>query len=318
VKKRPLGCTGIEVSEIAFGGVEIGMPYGIGITSEKEMPKEKEAIYLLHKAQEEGINFYDTARMYGNSEAIMGKAFKERRNQIVLGTKCRHLRDRNGKLPSGSALANKIIGSLEKSLLALQTDYLDVFMLHQTDKEILENDEIAASFTELKRSGKVRSIGVSTYSLEDTRLAMEKRLWEVIQLPFNLIDQRQARLFEEAFHKGIGLVVRSVLLKGLLSDKGKNLPTPLKEVEGHIQKYEGLMKGNEWDLPTLAVKFALSFGQISSVLVGIDKEKYLYHALTAGDGNYLNAEVLTKAKKLEFPNPEFIDLPYWAKIGWLP
>lgn len=307
----------MEVSEIAFGGVEIGMPYGIGIKSEKEMPKEKEAIYLLHKALEEGINFYDTARMYGNSEDIMGKAFKGRRHQIILGTKCRHLRDRNGKLPSDSDLANKILRSVEESLHALQTDYLDVFMLHQADKEILENDKIAEVFLSLKKRGEVRSIGVSTYSLEDTQLAMEKKLWEVIQLPFNLIDQRQAKLFEEAFHKEIGLVIRSVLLKGLLSDRGKNLPAPLMNVEGHIQKYEELL-GDEWDLPTLAVKFALSFGQLSSVLVGIDKEEYLYHALKAGDGNYLNAEGLAKAKKLEFPNPEFIDLPHWSKMGWLP
>src|SRR5690606_24498716 len=150
MNKRKLGNTGIEVSEIAFGGVEIGMPYGIGIRSERDMLGEKEAVHLLHQAIDEGINFFDTARMYGNSETIMGKAFKKRRNELIICTKCRHLRSGDGPLPYGDALQKLIHGSLEESLSALGTDYLDVFMLHQGDLEILKNKEIADIFCGLK------------------------------------------------------------------------------------------------------------------------------------------------------------------------
>src|SRR5690554_2137091 len=146
MKKRKLGDTGMEVSEIAFGGVEIGMPYGIGIRSESDMLGEKEAIRLLHQAIDEGINFFDTARMYGNSEAIMGKAFEKRRNELIICTKCRHLRTDNGPLLSGDVLLKMIHSSLEESLSALRTDYLDIFMLHQGDLEILKNEEIADIF----------------------------------------------------------------------------------------------------------------------------------------------------------------------------
>ena len=65
MNKRPLGKTGIAVSEVAFGGVEIGMPYGIGVETAADMPTEREAIQLLHAALDAGINFFDTARQYG-------------------------------------------------------------------------------------------------------------------------------------------------------------------------------------------------------------------------------------------------------------
>ena len=84
MNKRMLGQTGIQVSEIAFGGVEIGLPYGIGIKSKADMPSQEESVRLLHTAVDSGINFFDTARMYGLSESIMGNAFKDRRNQVVM------------------------------------------------------------------------------------------------------------------------------------------------------------------------------------------------------------------------------------------
>lgn len=86
MNKRLLGQTGIKVSEIAFGGVEIGIPYGIGVSIKTDMISESEAICLLHEAIDSGINIFDTARMYGASESIMGRAFKGRRDQVVICT----------------------------------------------------------------------------------------------------------------------------------------------------------------------------------------------------------------------------------------
>ncbi len=112
MKKRELGKTGIAVSELAFGGVEIGLPYGIGVKSAADMLSEDESIRLLHEATESGVNFFDTARLYGASETIMGKAFRDRREQVIIGTKCRQLRDGNGALPNGSDLKKLIKTSL--------------------------------------------------------------------------------------------------------------------------------------------------------------------------------------------------------------
>jgi aryl-alcohol dehydrogenase-like predicted oxidoreductase len=315
--KRSLGKTGILVSEVAFGGVEIGIPYGIGIKSTADMLSDSDAIHLLHTAVESGINFFDTARMYGNSETIIGKAFKNRRDEVVIGTKCKHLRDNNGVIPGYSKLKVLIEDSLNESLHALQTDFADIFMLHSADLEILENEAISTIFLDLKNEGKCRAIGVSTYTSEETKKAIDVGIWEVIQLSFNLMDQRQSSHFSLASQKGIGIVIRSVLLKGLLSDRGKELHVALKDVEKHINCYDELLEGTSYNLATLAMKFALSFPEISAMLVGIDRTEYLSKSLWAADGNYLDKNKLERAKELFYPDPNFINLPYWDKMNWL-
>jgi len=315
--KRSLGDTGIKVSEVAFGGVEIGIPYGIGIKSTADMLSEADAIHLLCAAVDSGINFFDTARMYGNSETIMGKAFKSFRREVVIATKCRHLRNENGAIPENSKLKELIETSLNESLEALQTDYVDVFMLHQADLEILDNEDISTIFSELKKEGRCRATGISTYSSEETNKAIEIGMWDVIQMPFNLMDQRQDAFFTLASHKGMGIVIRSVLLKGLLSDRGKDLHPALREVEKHIGYYDELLEGTAFNLSTLATKFALSFPEVSSILVGIDRPEYLHKSLEAANGVYLDNAKLKRAKELAFPDPEFLNLPYWDKMNWL-
>lgn len=317
MNKRKLGDTGIEVSEIAFGGVEIGMPYGIGVNGAEDMLPRAQAVRLLHKALDSGLNFFDTARMYGASEQIMGEAFHDRRDRVVLCTKCRHLLDDSGNLPSGTKLKEAIEQSLHESLDALQTDYVDLFMLHQAAGGMLDNEEIPAIFAGLKAKGLIRASGVSTYTTDESRMAIESGHWNVVQIPFNLMDQRQSELFGKAARQGVGIVVRSVLLKGLLSERGKGLHPALKDVEEHIAGYGRMLDGTGWNLPALATKFALSFPEVSSVLVGIDRTEYLEQALKTADGKYLGAAQLEEAHRSAYPNPEFINLPYWDKMNWL-
>ena len=317
MNNRILGRTGISVSEIAFGGVEIGLPYGIGIKSAADMPTEGEAIHLLHTALESGINFFDTARLYGRSEEIMGKAFKNKHKQVVLCSKCHHLPKSDGRLPGAAELRTFIENSLHESLRALQTDYLDVFLLHNTALADLQHPAISEIFVSLKEKGLVRAIGVSTYSGTETQLVIEQGRWDVLQLSFNLMDQRQATLFEAAKVAGVGIMVRSVLLKGILSDRGRNLHPALKIVEDHRERYSELFNEKIPTLSKLATKFALSFPEVSSVLVGIDRLEYLEQALVTADGNYLDPARLARAQALAFPDPEFLNLHKWDCEGWL-
>lgn len=316
MNKRELGKTGLQVSEVAFGGVEIGIPYGIGVSSHADMLSRTDAIALLHEAIDKGINFFDTARLYGESESIMGEAFEGLRDQIVLATKCKHFRNPDGSLPGYAKLKNTIEESLHESLTTLRTEYVDVFMLHQADMAILENADVIRIFKELKQAGKIRAIGSSTYSQEETRVSIEKG-WDVIQLPFNMMDQRQSSNFELAEETGTGIVVRSVLMKGVLSDKGRNLHPELHQVETHISKFQELLSEDIRELSTLATKFALSFSGISSVLVGIDRSEYLDKAIQTVSGKLLNADELSRAKAMAYPDPEFLDLPKWDRLGWL-
>ncbi len=316
MNKRPLGNTGILVSEIAFGGVEIGKPYGIGVNRPDDMLSEQEAIRLLDLSVEKGINFFDTASNYGNSESIIGKAFKDKRDKVILETKCKNIYNEDGSIPEYAKLYEIIESSLNKSLETLKTDYIDVFMLHQGYLDILENGMVTDIFSDLKKSEKIQAIGVSTYTQEETKKAIEAGVWDVIQLPFNMMDQRQETLFSLATKKGIGIIIRSVLLKGILSERGRNLHPALKDVEAHKNRYNELLDGS-MELSGLATKFALSFPEVSSVLVGIDRVEYLHKSLEAANGNYLDDKTLLRAKELAYPDPDFLDLPEWDKKGWL-
>ena len=317
MRRKALGRTGLEVSEIAFGGVEIGVPYGIGVHGREDMLSEHEAIDLLREALENGINFFDTARLYGESETIMGKAFATKRKDIVLATKCRHFRDSSGALPPDHALKSFIQNSLKESLLELQTDYIDVFMVHYGDQEILQNEVITGVFQDLKKQGVIRATGVSTYLAAETALAVSKGCWDVIQLPFNLMDQRHAACFGEAAANGVGIVARSVLMKGLLSDRGRDLHPALADVERHIGNYHALLGPEFPDLPMLATRFALSFESIASVLVGIDKPEYLHQALATAGSLDMDPITFKTASQMAYPEPEFLNLPHWDRMGWL-
>jgi len=317
MKKRALGNTGIQISEIAFGGVEIGIPYGIGVKSEADMLTEADAIKLLHNALDSGINFFDTARLYGESERIMGKAFSDRRQKAILATKCRHLRDSNGEIPSYAGLNKRVQASLKESLQALRTDYIDLYMVHYADIDLLANEDVLNLFTKLREEGTARAIGVSVYKTEETRQAIQAHVWDAIQLPFNLMDQSQGHYFHDAAQNGIGIIVRSVLMRGMLSDRMPTLHPALKDVETHLAKYRRLLRAGFTHLPQLATKFALAHPEVSAVLVGIDKQAYLEDALNAVKGVYMDDDLLKEAQALAYPDPAFLNLAEWDKNGWL-
>lgn len=317
MNKRLLGNTGITVSEVAFGCVEIGLPYGIGVNSESQMLSTDDAIKLLHSALDKGINFFDTARQYGKSEYILGEAFKDRRKDVVIATKCRHIRTKEKKIPEDSELQLLIETSLQESLDALQTNYVDVFMLHDGDPEVMLHPVVISSFKKFKKEGKIRATGVSTYSPVETQTAINSEFWNVVQVPFNLMDQRHGHYFDMANEAGVGIIIRSVLMKGLLSNRGKDLHIALKNVESHIQEYNKLKELTARELPDVAVKFALSYPQVSAVLIGIDKMEYLVNAINVADGKYFNMAELTLAKELQFPQPDFLNLHQWSVNGWL-
>ena len=199
----------------------------------------------------------------------------------------------------------------------LQTDYIDVYLLHQADREILQNDYISELFFRLKERGLIRAAGASTYDVNETAMVIDSDVWDVVQLPFNLMNQTHGAYFRHARQKGVGIMVRSVLFKGILSEKGRNLHEALQRVADYIKKYDQLLDENIPDMPALALKFALSFEEVSSVLVGIDRFDYLYKALASANSNYLNEETLSRAKALAYPDPQFLDLVKWDKRGWL-
>lgn len=314
---KSLGNTGLKVSEVAFGGVEIGMPYGLNMSQASHKMQKDDAIKLLHYALDRGINFFDTARLYGESESIMGEAFAGMRQDVILASKCKHFRLPDGSLPAAIELKKIMTDSLHESLRELRTDCIDVYMLHYGDLEILELEEVYELFSIFQQEGLIRYPGVSVYEPEETKKALDKDYWKVIQLPFNLMDQKQGEHFQQASAQGVGLVVRSVLMRGLLTDKSFQLHPALKDVQAHLHTYRKLYSEDSQTLASLAMKFAASIPEVSSVLVGFDKVEFVQEALSIFNGDYLNANDLKMAKSMSYPDQSFLNLAQWDKNGWL-
>jgi len=286
------------------------------------MCTEEEAVGLLAEALDSGINFFDTARGYGRSEELIGRAFGDRRSKVVICTKCPSLLRDDGALPALTEVRKTIDRSLRESLSALRTDYIDVFMIH--NRALVDNQPIAEILSEYRTRGVVRAIGASIYTVEETRKAIQGGVWDVLQVPFNLMDQRQGAVLSLARQSGVGVVVRSVLLKGILTDKGRDLcrkldtPHPkLQAVEEYRGLYQELLSEDIPTLPDLAMKFVLSHRDVSCVLIGTGRLGNLRKAVAAADGNYLDEKALTRARDLAYPDPDFLDLAKWRTMGWL-
>ena len=313
----PLGQTGINVSRISFGTAPLGFPYGLTSNSPDNMLPAEQAVDLLHTALDGGINFFDTAREYGRSEELLAKAFAHRRADIVIATKCeKNMLDENEKLLPPDRLRRHIHTSVQQSLKTLKTDYIDVLLIHRVTDDVINSEDVIDIFQQLKRDGLVRAVGMSTYALEQTERVITSGNWDVVQLAYNLLDQTHAQALPLAQKYGVGIMVRSVLFKGILTDTNLHLHPQLKPVQDYRDRYRQLLTTQTPTLTQLAARFVLSHDGVSSALLGIDRMNYLQEALTIARKPLLDPQTIAQAEKLAFPDPDFLDLPGWDRKGW--
>src|SRR5262245_19395019 len=170
VRKRRLGRTGLEVSEISLGTVELGMAYGIEATK----PTENEAAALLHQALDLGINLLDTARAYGDAEAIIGRNLAGRRDEYVLLS----------KVPAGGR--ESVQGMVEESLRELRTDHIDIMLVHCGYGAAPGADTVSALLT-CKSAGKLRYLGASVYGEEAALTSIENEWCDCIEIAYSAL-----------------------------------------------------------------------------------------------------------------------------------
>jgi aryl-alcohol dehydrogenase-like predicted oxidoreductase len=236
---RPFGKTDLSVSAVGLGCARIG-----GIF-QRDTPA---FLRLLSAAHDRGINFFDTADMYsqGESEELVGKAFRKVRSKVVIATKAgyrlpgrrkfvarlkpivgpiiRFLKIRRDRLPAGArgALAQDfspayLKRAIEGSLRRLRTDYVDVFQLHSPPAEVVERGDWHPALEALKRSGKIRYYGVSCDTMEAGLAALRFPGVSVVQFPLNLLETRAAEALGPALQtQGVAGIARECLANGLL------------------------------------------------------------------------------------------------------
>ncbi len=208
---RTLGRTGWKVSDISLGAWAIGSAWGA--------VDDRESLAALHKAVDCGVNFIDTADVYGMglSERLVGQLRRERKEEIVVATKAG--RRLNPHTADGYNEKN-ITGFVEDSLRNLSTDSLDLLQLHCPPTDCYYRPELFEALDRIAASGKIRYYGVSVERVEEALKAIEFPNVQSVQIIFNCFRHRPAELFfERAKRKRVGILARVPLASGMLTGK---------------------------------------------------------------------------------------------------
>ena len=307
-----LGRTTLNISRLSLGTVALGLNYGIAPNSKKGAapPELSESIALIHQALDAGINFLDTARAYGNSEEVVGLALRGRRDEAIITTKANCFED--GVPLRGDALRERIRSSIRQSLDLLKTDYVDVLMLHSAPIELLEGGEALAMLAEVRDEGLTRHIGASTYGSDAPRMAIEQGA-EVLQVAYSVLDQRMGdEIFPLATERGVGMVVRSVYLKGVLTERAEQLPDHLEKLKQISREYRQLTSEQGIDPAQAALRFVLSQDEVSTALVGVRNQTELQLALDAAEAGGLPNDLLAQVTSLRIEEEELLNPGYWG------
>jgi len=191
MRRRPLGKTGLLVSEIGVGAWQLGGPLMLDGKADGHPELGREfCIRLIREAGELGVNFIDTAEQYGNgeSERRVGEALEGRREEWVISTKFGAQVGPNGERQNDVSPA-RVVRSLEDSLRRLRTDYIDVYLYHTAPRAEYAED-VAALLLKAKEAGKVRAVGISTIDLKQVEYLDSLGCLDVVQYARNMVDQR--------------------------------------------------------------------------------------------------------------------------------
>lgn len=213
---RALGDVDLRVSPLGLGTVKLGRNTDIKYPKAFELPSDAEVLALLNKARELGINLVDTAPAYGLSEQRLGQLLPGRRSDWVICTKVGEQYQAQHSHYDFSAKATRL--SLETSLRHLQTDYLDLVLVHCADDDlhILQESEVLKELHRFKREGYVRAIGASTKSVAAGLVAVEKT--DVVMLTLNPLDQSQQPVLDLARTLNKGVLVKKLFASGHLNN----------------------------------------------------------------------------------------------------
>ncbi|MCY3573346.1 MAG: aldo/keto reductase [Chloroflexi bacterium] len=314
MRYRQLGKTDLRLSELSLGTVALGMPYGWGADgADGTPPPDSESITLIHKAIAQGINFFDTARAYGRSEELLGKALRGRRQSALVATKVSCLGGDGAALPRRE-MAQQMTQSLHTSLRLLGTDYVDMLLLHSASAELLENSDAIALLKQFQAQGKARAIGASTYGTVAPRIAIAQGI-DALQVAFNILDQRLATaLFPLAAATGTGIIVRSVFLKGVLSPRADYLPKRLAALQGYsraVQEAAATLSPGQ-TREAAALQFVLAHETIATALVGAVNIAELETSLAAARAPRWSNAIVERFRRLRCDQANLLDPSAWG------
>ncbi|HEY5610502.1 MAG TPA: aldo/keto reductase [Thermoanaerobaculia bacterium] len=312
MQHRRLGNTGITVSEIGFGAWAIGgplevggVPVGWGGTSNDE------SLTAIRRARELGVNFFDTADIYGGgrSESLLGIVLSRRRQDVVVATKVGVVRSAGEHRKDFSK--KHIFYAIDGSLRRLRTDYVDLYQVHNPTMADLETEEIQEAMEMLQSWGKIRFWGISIGTPAEG-IEIVKRGWGyTLQVLYNILNQApEHELFPLAKEKGYGIIARVPLASGLLTGKFRadtvfpatdvrqNFLTTrrLEEALERIAEVKGIVGGTARSLGDAALRFVLANDAVSTTIPGATSAHQV-EMNAAASGESLPLDVIAKLRE---------------------
>jgi aryl-alcohol dehydrogenase-like predicted oxidoreductase len=297
IERRRLGRTGLYVSVLSLGTVELGLDYGIALPGERLKPSEAEAAELLRFALASGINLIDTAPVYGDSERIIGDAIGGRRSEYFIST----------KVPPDQPGAIRQIA--EKSLANLRTSVIDIMMVHCRADELLPSAQTTSALRELQRDGLVRFLGASVYGPEAALATIRSGAFDCVQVGCSLLDRRpEEAVFAAAQREDVGIVARSVLLKGALSSRYLRLPESMAPLKGAVREVTEIAGAVE-RLPELAYRYLFGQNPPHTLLVGTARRSDVEDCIRYAEAGALDPATMRAIRALPAPDA------YWLNPG---
>ena len=313
MKLRPFGNTGMNVSEVGLGAWQLANPdWGVD--------DKAEALRIVQKSLEAGCNFFDTAPGYGGgrSEELLGEGLKSARKDVIICTKFSHYSEGHER----DFDAKNVRPVLEGSFKRLQTDYVDILLLHNPPRELMDgNDsaELYAELEQLKTEGKLREYGVSL----DWRIELENVLdttkSKAAEVFFNALYQEMLPAFPKAKAQGMGLIVKVPLDSGWLSGRyrGKQKfddvrsrwsPEVLVRRNDLVEKFAALVPEGT-SMIHAALQFVLAQPEVSTVIPGAKTVEQALDNFAAAD-KQLSAETVQTMRDLWAKEIESDPLPW--------
>lgn len=283
----------MDISKITLGTAQIGFDYGIANIDGK--PNFKTAIKLLEFAWDNGINTFDTAPSYGNSEEIIGsfissKSKKDVRN-IVISSKLSKI-ELKEKI-SFENLYNHIIKEIFQSINNLKIKSIPIYLLHHAPDIHLKNGIVIECLNQIKEEGLIKKLGISVYDIKQVEVLLTYKEIDVIQVPFNLFDHRLIKtgLLKKLEKKKIIIFARSVYLQGLFFKSLNELPQDLRIAKKSLKKLIDITNNYQLDIAELAALFVRDTPEISSMVIGAESIAQVKKNIEILNKNPLNKEI---------------------------
>ncbi len=286
MRYRRLGRTGLEISEIGLGALELGRDWGIRIEGDFGRPEEQDAVALVHRALALGINFIDTAPAYQVSEERIGKALKGHRHSVYLATKVgEHYSDERGFWYDYGAAA--VQASIEQSLRCLQTDIIDLLQIHSASVEIIRQGEVLDVMQRFQQAGHVRFIGMSGDD-QAAVAAIENGNYDSVQVVYNIFSQQPRHtVFPRAREHDIGVIIMVPLGHGAITKKSEHLD---EKDQARVRALDFLIQPDR-SLAQAALQFVLAAEAVSTAIPGTRKIANLETNVAAAEGKLSPDEI---------------------------